>query len=136
MDMPMTASRPYLIRAIYEWLLDNHMTPYLLVNAEADGVDVPRQYVENGKIILNIAPQAVQGLVLGNEYVSFSARFSGQSTGVIVPVSAAIAMYARENGRGMVFADEPEAEPPTPSDDGGAGEPSAKPGRPKLSVIK
>lgn len=136
MEMPMTLSRPYLIRAIYEWLLDNQMTPYLLVNADAEGADVPRQFVENGKIVLNISPQAVENLVLGNDLVSFSARFSGKPMQVFVPVFAALAMYARENGRGMVFAEEPDAEPPPPPERGDNAASAPKTGRPKLSVIK
>jgi len=93
----MTSSRPYLLRAIYEWIVDNGMTPYLLVNAELDGVEVPVQYVNSGKIILNVAPEAVQGLDISGEDVSFSARFDGKPMRVSFPMSAALAIYAREN---------------------------------------
>ncbi|RKZ86690.1 MAG: ClpXP protease specificity-enhancing factor [Candidatus Parabeggiatoa sp. nov. 3] len=112
----MTSMRPYLLRALYEWIVDNGLTPYLLVNADHDQVEVPRQFVENGQIILNIAPMAVQGLTLDNEWVSFSARFSGRSFSVFVPVLAVLAIYAKENGKGMFFQPEEEQEtsPPPP----------------------
>jgi stringent starvation protein B len=134
----MISSRPYLIRAIYDWIADNNMTPYLLVNAEADNVTVPEQYVQDGRIILNISPQAVRSLELTNDWVMFSARFSGVSMEVSVPPQAVMAVYAKENGRGMVFSDEDEAlddeqgpEPP----DNEPPEPSGKK-RPNLRVVK
>ena len=102
----MTSSRPYLIRAIHEWIVDNFMTPYLLVDVESDGVDVPRQHGQNGKIVLNLSPQAIDGLMLGNDAVAFRARFGGISTDVYVPVDAVLAIYAKENGRGMVFTED------------------------------
>jgi len=100
----MTTSRPYLIRAIHEWILDNAMTPYLLVDIDADGVDVPRQQGQNGKIVLNISPHAVEGLMLGNDAIGFRARFGGIATDVYVPIDAVLAVYSKENGRGMVLA--------------------------------
>lgn len=103
----MLSSRPYLARALYEWLLDNEQTPYIVVDAEHDGVSVPRQYVQNGQIVLNIAPSAVRDLYIENAAVTFGARFSGQPMQVIVPMEALIALYARENGVGMVFGHEP-----------------------------
>jgi len=109
----MTSSRPYLLRAIYAWIVDNGLTPYLLVNAEHDDVAVPLEHVSNGKIILNAAPEAVQSLELGDEAVSFQARFSGQPMHIYLPVSAIQAIYARENGRVMVFSDEDD-QPPEP----------------------
>lgn len=126
----MTSSRPYLIRALHEWVLDNDMTPYLLVDATREGVDVPRQSVQDGKIVLNISPSAVQGLVLGNEWVEFSARFGGVATPVSVPTPAVLAIYARENGRGMVFTEEEGdgGPPPGPDDE--------PPKRPSLKVVK
>ena len=136
----MTSSRPYLIRAIYEWLLDNSLTPYLLVDASDDSVQVPRSYVQDGRIILNIAPGAVSGLELGNEYVSFSARFGGVAQDVFVPVGRVMAIYARENGQGMMFGDEPEPEPPAPAggeqESGGARPPGGGAKRPSLKVVK
>lgn len=120
-------TRPYLIRAIYEWTLDNGLTPYLLVNAAAAGARVPQQYVENGKIILNISPQAVQGLDLGNEQVVFQARFGGSPMEVQVPVPAVLAIYARETGQGMLF-EEADGDPPP--------EPAGERRKPDLKVIK
>lgn len=129
----MTSSRPYLIRAVYEWLVDNAMTPYLLVNSTLEGVVVPVQFVENGKIILNIAPQAVQMLQLGNDLIEFNARFSGKPMEVRVPVSAVQAIYSRENGRGMVFNDEMDGgAPPEPS----SPSPRDKGAKTRLKVVK
>lgn len=126
----MTPSRPYLIRAIHEWILDNDLTPYLLVNAEDAGVRVPQQFVEGGKIVLNISPRAVQALDLGNEKVVFRARFGGSPMEVLAPVHAVLAIYAKENGRGMVFTEEDGEPPPEePSPD----KPSR---RPSLKVVK
>jgi stringent starvation protein B len=127
--MLMTTNRPYLIRAINEWLLDNDCTPHLLVNAEAPGVDVPRQYIQDGKIVLNIGPGAVENLRVSNEDVAFLARFSGVSQPVSLPVGAVLAIYAKENGRGMMFGeDEDDPGPDAPGDD--------KPARPSLRVVK
>lgn len=105
----MTSNRPYLIRALYEWIVDNDQTPYLLVNAEIDQVVVPHQFIDDGKIILNIAPQAVQELELGNEWILFSARFSGTQFDIQIPNHAIIAIYAKENGQGMIFPEEESA---------------------------
>lgn len=126
----MSPSRPYLIRAIHEWVLDNGMTPYLLVDAEQDFVDVPRDSVQDGKVVLNISPQAVQSLVMNNEGIEFNARFSGVGTYVSVPIQAILAIYARENGRGMVFTDEDGEPPEGPEPD------SEPPKRPSLKVVK
>jgi len=100
----MTSNKPYLIRALNEWIIDNHMTPFLLVDANVEGVEVPQQHIKDGKIILNIAPGAVQEIAIEDEWVYFSARFSGQAFMVNVPVNAVLAIYAKENGRGMMFA--------------------------------
>jgi len=124
----MTSSRPYLLRAIYDWIVDNNLTPYLLVNAEQEGVQVPEQYVEKGKIVLNVSPRAVQALDLANERITFSARFAGRPMEVNVPVTAALAIYAKENGQGMIFTDEDDGDEPPPSPD--------KPNRPQLKVVK
>lgn len=130
----MTSNRPYLIRALYEWILDNDQTPYLLINAEYDNVSVPQQFVEDGKIILNIAPSAVQELELGNEWVLFSARFSGNRVDIQVPVQAVIAVYARENGQGMIFPEEEETSDEATSTENSSN--STKSGKPHLKVIK
>ena len=120
----MTAStRPYLIRAIYEWTLDSDLTPYLLVDAMAPGARVPEEYVDKGRIILNIAPQAVQGLELGNDQVSFQARFGGTPMQVRVPTPAVLAVYAQETGQGMLFE---EGEGPPPAPEGERRKPSLK----------
>lgn len=130
----MNSSRPYLLRAIYEWIVDNQLTPYLLVDATFDNVQVPQQYVSNGKIILNIAPAAVNHLLLNNDNVSFNARFSGTPMLVSFPVTAAMAIYAKENGRGMVFSENDDT-PPEPSDPNDSSE-LVKSKQPKLRVVK
>lgn len=104
----MKSSRPYLARALYEWLLDNELTPYFVVDATQPGVEVPRQFVQNGQIVLNAAPTAVRDLFMENQAIGFSARFGGQPMQVMIPMPALIAIYARENGAGMVFGHEPE----------------------------
>jgi stringent starvation protein B len=111
----MTSTRPYLLRALYDWIVDNNCTPYVLVNAEFSDVEVPREFVENGKVVLNISPQAVQGLLLENEWVNFNARFSGRSLSVLFPVKAVLAIYAKENGKGMFF--QPDADEGSPPSD-------------------
>lgn len=106
----MKPSRPYILKALYEWLLDNELTPHLVVNAEEDHVTVPLQFVDEGQIVLNVNPSAVRNFFMGDEAVSFNARFSGQPMDVYVPMRAIMAIYARENGQGMGFGTEPGAE--------------------------
>jgi stringent starvation protein B len=125
----MTSSRPYLIRAMYQWIVDNGATPHLLVDLSNDAVQVPRHYGENGKIVLNIGHTAVHKLTLGNTAVSFSARFGGQPMNVVVPVESILAIYTRENGQGMMFGEE-EPQPPAPKPS------KAKTAKPRLKVIK
>ena len=109
----MSSSRPYLLRALYEWILDNQCTPYIVVNAWQDGVLVPQDYVKDGQIVLNISPSAVHQLQLGNETLEFDGRFGGIPTPVHVPIEAVMGIYARENGQGMVFeTGKPSPEPP------------------------
>jgi stringent starvation protein B len=103
----MTSSRPYLVRAIYDWILDNQLTPHLVVDAGQAGVSVPAAAVRDGQVILNIAPRAVAHLELGNDQVHFLARFGGVSHEVRLPISAVLAVYAQENGQGMMFPSEP-----------------------------
>ncbi len=125
----MTTSRPYLVRAMHEWILDNEMTPHLLVDMEGKGVDVPAQHGQNGKVVLNISPQAIEGLMMSNEAVAFRARFGGIATDVFVPIDAVLAIYAKENGRGMVFTEDEDE--PSPDDAG------ARPSRrPALRIVK
>ncbi len=111
----MTSTRPYLIRAFYDWIVDNQLTPYILVDAEIEGVQVPREFVKDGHIVLNISPMACQGLHIQNDRIIFSARFSGVALQVCVPPKAVQAIYARENGRGMIFNDKDD-------DHGGGGD--------------
>jgi len=101
----MTSNKPYLIRALNEWILENHMTPFLLVDANVEGVEVPRQHIKDGKIILNVAPNAVQGITFENEWIYLIGRFSGQSFTINIPISAVLAIYAKENSQGMMFAE-------------------------------
>jgi stringent starvation protein B len=131
----MTPNRPYLIRALYEWILDNQMTPHLLVDATKPDAALPAQFIQDGKIVLNISPSAVRGLVLGNERISFNARFGGVAMDVAVPAEAVMGIYARENGRGMLFPDE---EPLADRQRGPDDEPEPPPPRerPTLKVIK
>jgi stringent starvation protein B len=132
--MTMSSQKPYLIRAIYEWLLDNESTPYLLVNARMDNVQVPHDYVKDGRIVLNIAPDAIHQLTLENEWISFSARFAGRSQDIMVPITAVQAIYSKENNQGMFFPDE-EPQPPTRPTDDALDSPSTK-ARPALKVVK
>ncbi len=114
----MTSSQPYLIRGIYEWIVDNNLTPYLMVDATRQGAIVPEDYLdEQGRIILNISPSATSELLMTNEEVTFNARFSGQAIGIVVPTHCVKAIYARENGQGMMFNEEAG----DPSVDGSAG---------------
>jgi len=134
----MTSTRPYLIRALYEWIEDNSLTPHILVNAESPGVEVPKQHVQDGRIVLNVTAAAVRNLQLGNEWIEFSARFGGIARTVRIPVSAVLAIYARENGQGMAFGeeqgDEPTPPPPSaPQPDKPGGRPE---GRPTLKIVK
>jgi stringent starvation protein B len=136
MSTEMTPSRPYLIRALYEWILDNDMTPYLLVSASEPDVVVPERYVQDGRIVLNVAPHAVSHLDLGNESLTFEARFAGVSESIYIPVNAVLAIYAMENGQGMVFTQEGEGDggpSDTPPDAPAGGD---KPTRPSLKVVK
>ena len=139
----MTSSRPYLLRAIYDWIVDNGLTPYLLVDATAENVEVPQQYVNNGKIILNISPVAAQNVSINNDEISFNARFDGHPMSVIATIDATLAIYAKENGRGMVFTDDdtPSGPGPDGTTDGpktkkGSSKESKKSGAPNLRVVK
>ena len=130
----MTSSRPYLIRALYEWIVDNEMTPYIVVDAAADGLRVPTQYVKDGQLVLNISPRAVEKLQLSNTEIAFSARFGGAALNVSVPPKAVLAIYARENGEGMMFreggGDDGDSPPPL---DAPAGPATRKP---RLRVVR
>jgi stringent starvation protein B len=140
----MTSNRPYLLRAIYDWISDNNLTPYVLVDATREGVRVPPNVIKNGQVVLNLAMRAVAQLDLGNEWISFQARFSGVSHTIYIPISAVLALYAQENGQGMMFpaedgSDQPPPNTPAPDDQppGGSDE-GDKPrrGAPHLRVVK
>lgn len=98
--------RPYLLRAMHEWMSDTGLTPYILVDALLSDVTVPQQHVENGKIVLNVSYSATRGLELGNDQITFEARFAGTPHRVIVPISAVLGIYARESGEGLIFSDQ------------------------------
>lgn len=138
----MNSSRPYLIRALYEWIVDNDCTPHLLVNAESSQVRVPPGYANEGQIVLNVSPGAVRNLHMDNEAVSFEGRFGGVAHSLYIPCDAVLAIYARENGQGMVFELEPavedaESDVGIESDDSGpTDEPPRPSGRPSLKVVK
>ncbi len=158
-DFTMTSNQPYLLRAVYEWILDNHCTPHLLVDASDERVQVPREHVRDGQIVLNITPSAVGQFHWDNDHIEFSARFAGVARSMWIPMSAVRAIYARENGEGMAFAltdaqaaaagehDDDREERDTSSEAGTAGKmpppddeptPPATPigGRPRLKVVK
>ncbi len=126
-EQPMTSSKPYLIRAFYEWIVDNGLTPYLLVNANAPDCLLPQEHIKDGKIIFNITGHIVHGLLLGNDAIEFQARFSGIPRRIYAPTSAVLAIYAKENGEGMAFPEEtfPTA-PKTPP----------KRGKPDLKIVE
>lgn len=139
----MTPSRPYFMRAVYDWVLDNKMTPYIVVNATYPKVQVPERYVENGKIVLNVSPQAVSQLSMDLNALEFDARFSGVVRHLYVPVNAVQAIYAFENGRGMMFNDEEhggddDGGPKPPENRSLIGDASAakKKGKPQLKIVK
>lgn len=131
----MTPTRPYLVRAFFDWIIDNGMTPYLLVDARVEGVRVPGTYVRDGRIVLNVAPAAVTDLELGVSAVTFGARFSGVAQVISLPVAAIMAIYARENGQGMFFSDEDEG-PDTGPDPEFDESPALSRTRPALRLVK
>jgi stringent starvation protein B len=109
--------RPYLLRAMHEWVSDSQHTPHVIIDADRPGVVVPRPFVKDGKIVLNLSHTATQNLTLGNEWIEFGARFAGVVHSIRVPIAAVLGIYARETGEGMVFSDQdlgPEP-PPQPS---------------------
>lgn len=141
----MNSSRPYLIRAMYEWIKDNELTPYIVLDASKKGVQVPREYVEDGRIVLDISPEACRGLHLENDRIVFSAKFSGVAEQIFAPPSAVLALYAKENGRGMIFSEDDELDdddtggtdippPSSTADDSNSKQPRSK--KPSLRVVK
>jgi stringent starvation protein B len=141
----MTSSRPYLIRALYEWITDNNLTPYIVLNANDPNLIAPQQYVSDGKIVLNISAIAIHGLALGNEAIEFKARFSGKINHIYAPIPSVLAIYAKENGQGMVFNEEDTAgtggdgdqhPPPSGSTQGPVGTKESGKTKPRLTLIK
>ena len=111
----MTPNRPYLLRAFFDWIVDNDCTPHIIVNAPHPMVAVPQEFVKDGQIVLNIAPRAVTNLSLDGDDVQFSARFNGMPVDIYVPIAGVLGIYAQENGQGMVFDKEDSPEPPPPA---------------------
>ncbi len=143
----MIPNRPYLIRAYYQWIIDNEWTPYIMVDATGDGILAPLEYAEDGRLVLNISPNSVRDLELENDYVNFSARFNGIPTQVQIPTFHIFAIYARENGQGMFFGDiddvkvskhHNEDHPPEDPDPKGSGPKGGgkKVKKPNLTVVK
>lgn len=141
---PMTSTKPYLIRAIYDWILDNQMTPHLVVDVSYPDVMVPQDYVEEGRLVLNLSPGAVRDLVLGNERIELNARFGGVARVVAFPVEAVLGIFTRENGQGMVFPEaiHPAHEERAPAPDAGPNpqppprKPTTRPSGPKPPADK
>jgi stringent starvation protein B len=134
--MVMTSNKPYFIRAVYDWIVDNDLTPYLLVNADHPDVDVPREHVNGGRIVLNIAPKASRGLHLDNDRIVFTTRFSGKVIQVFVNPAAVLAIYAKENGRGMDFGAEYDDIPTAPSVSSGSRSGVSTHKKPSLTLVK
>jgi stringent starvation protein B len=132
----MNSSRPYLLRALYEWIVDNNCTPHLLVAAEYPGARVPVGYAKDGQIVLNVSPSAVRYLEMGNEVLTFEGRFGGVAQSLYIPVAAVQAIYARENGEGMSFVLEEVEEGEDDEGPSGDDEPPRPSGRPSLKVVK
>lgn len=141
----MKPRRPYLLRALHEWISDSGDTPHIVVAAALEGVTVPRQYVKDGKIVLNVSYSATQLLKLGNDFVSFEARFSGTGFAVQVPVRAILGIYSRETGQGMIFPEgdaDPDPIPPSntvtrePGKDKSLNQDKPKAKRPNLQLVK
>ena len=137
-DFSMTSNRPYLIRAIQEWIVDNDLTPHIVVKADTEGVRVPLEYIEDGQISLNISATAVRGFSMDNDWIVFDARFGGKSFQVSVPIGAVVAIFAKENGAGMSFGEEQHPDDPPPEPDGNDKDKAGKKGKtqPALRIVK
>ena len=132
--MTMTSNKPYFIRAIYDWIVENDLTPYLLVNAEYPDVEVPQEHVNSGRIVLNVSPKACRGLHFENDRIVFTARFSGRTTQIFLSPAAVLAIYAKENGRGMEFG--PEYDEPPELSSTKLGTPEKIRRKPALKLVK
>lgn len=125
----MSPLKPYLIRSLYEWIVDNQLTPYIEVSANSSTAVLPEEYIENGKIVLNIKPQSIDGLVLGNDEIQFQAGFSGIQRQIVFPTDSVLGIFSKENGQGMFFNHEENTdENPDP--------PEKKHTKPQLRVVK
>ena len=143
-DLNVTPTRPYMVRAIYQWIEDNYLTPYLMVDTTAQNVQVPTEYIQDGRIVLNIASRATGNMTMDNDYINFSARFGGVSRDIWVPIQAVMGIYAKENSQGMFF-DPNEYDnytPPTDEKSSSTAKPAAQKSKPKrentagLKVLK
>ena len=134
--MDMTSNKPYLIRSFYDWIVDNQKTPYILVDADYPGIQVPKEHVRQGRIVLNISPTATRGLLLENDRIVFTARFSGQTEQIFVAPNAVLEIYAKENGRGIAFAIEEGKEPPSVASDLDSEPESAARKKPSLKLVE
>ena len=135
----MTSNQPYLLRAFYEWIVDNNLTPYVVVDANYPGTQVPQEHVVDGLIILNVSPSSTGKLQLGNVEITFDARFGGVPRNLLVPCKAVLAIYAKENGAGTVFTAEDEFDEDMGHEAADANveqPPKAKKGKPTLTVVK
>ncbi|HAV1091357.1 TPA: ClpXP protease specificity-enhancing factor [Legionella pneumophila] len=131
--MAMTSNKPYLIRAFYDWIVDNDLTPYILVDASNPNVQVPREHVQHDRIVLNISPSATRGLLLENDRIVFTARFSGQTEQIFVAPNTVLEIYAKENGRGIAFSVDEDDEPPPKTS---SSSESATKNKPSLKLVK
>jgi stringent starvation protein B len=127
-ERQLSRQRPYLLRAMHEWMTDNALTPHIVVDATAEHLDVPAEHIREQRVVLNVSYEATRGLLIGNESVDFEARFNGVPRSLHVPIDAVLGIYARENGQGMVFSEEPQKPPPD--------EPRGGKDRPALKVVK
>lgn len=133
----MKSTKPYLLRAMYEWIVASDCTPHMVASATVDGVDVPDQAINEGQVVLNVSPSAVRDLLMDDQGVSFVARFGGVSQAVFLPMAAIEGVYARENGRGMLFGEESEHDGTSDSSQATSTEPTpTKKSSPTLRVIK
>jgi stringent starvation protein B len=136
----MNSSKPYLVSAVYEWIVDNDCTPHVLVKADYTGCDVPQEFAKDGQIVLNVAMMAVKSFVMDKEALSFSARFKGVEQSVYVPMGAVLGIFARENGQGMMFEADPEPVKPEVKSDTevktNSETPSKSNVKPFLKVVK
>ena len=133
----MFSNRPYLVRAFYEWIVDNDCTPYIIVDAHYSGVEVPQSFVTNGQIILNIAPSAVRSFDMNNDRIKLSTRFGGVPIDIFCPMGAILGIYAQENGQGMMFeSDDPPEPPEEPSNIKKESFSANRAKKPSLKIVK